>query len=177
MLDIESARDLARYKSWADERLLAAVKALPAGEASKERPTLFKTMLNTLNHAYVVDRIWRAHLEGRSHGVAALNSVLYPELDALCSAQREMDAWYVAFCDSASDALLREEVRFAFVDGAPGVMTRGSILLHVVNHTTYHRGWVADLFFQTAIRPPMTDYTVYERERRASQSPASDGAH
>jgi uncharacterized damage-inducible protein DinB len=43
-------------------------------------------------------------------------------------------------------------------------MTRGQILLHVINHTTYHRGFVADLFFQVPARPPTTDLPVYLRE-------------
>jgi hypothetical protein len=29
-------------------------------------------MVRTLNHSYVVDRIWQAHLEGREHGFTAL---------------------------------------------------------------------------------------------------------
>jgi uncharacterized damage-inducible protein DinB len=43
-------------------------------------------------------------------------------------------------------------------------MTRGEMLLHVVNHTTYHRGFVADLFFQIPARPPTTDLPVFLRD-------------
>jgi uncharacterized damage-inducible protein DinB len=35
---------------------------------ARERPTLFKSIIGTLNHSYVVDLIWQAHLEGRAHG-------------------------------------------------------------------------------------------------------------
>jgi hypothetical protein len=41
---------------------------LPPGEAAKERPTLFKTMIGTLNHNYLIDLVWQAHIEGRDHG-------------------------------------------------------------------------------------------------------------
>jgi uncharacterized damage-inducible protein DinB len=40
-------------------------------------------------------------------------------------------------------------------------MTRGEILLHIVNHATYHRGWVSDLFFQVPAKPPTTDWNVF----------------
>jgi uncharacterized damage-inducible protein DinB len=43
-------------------------------------------------------------------------------------------------------------------------MTRMEMLQHVVNHTTYHRGFVADLFYQVPARPPTTDLTVYLRD-------------
>jgi len=63
-----------------------------------------------------------------------------------------------------SDAVLDEEVGFILIGGTRGVMTRGEILLHVVNHTSYHRGFVADLFYQVPARPPTTDLPVYLRE-------------
>ena len=40
-------------------------------------------------------------------------------------------------------------------------MTRGDILWHVVNHATYHRGWVAEMFFAVPARNPTTDLPVY----------------
>jgi uncharacterized damage-inducible protein DinB len=33
-------------------------------------------------------------------------------------------------------------------------------MLHVVNHTSYHPGLVADLFYQVPARPPLTDLPV-----------------
>jgi uncharacterized damage-inducible protein DinB len=37
-------------------------------------------------------------------------------------------------------------------------------MLHVVNHTSYHRGFVADMFYQIPQRPPLTDIPVFLRE-------------
>ena len=73
MLDPAGARSLARYKTWADDLTLRAVAALPAGEAERQRPTLFRSIIGTLNHSNVVDLIWQAHLEGREHGFTARN--------------------------------------------------------------------------------------------------------
>jgi uncharacterized damage-inducible protein DinB len=71
MLDRAAATSLVRYKIWADRLTLAAVAALPPGEAGRERPTLFKSIIGTLNHSYVVDLIWQAHLEGRVRTASA----------------------------------------------------------------------------------------------------------
>jgi len=157
------AEVLPRYKRWADELIFQAVQALPPGEVTRERPTLFKTILNTLNHIHVVDLVWQAHLEGREHGISALNAVLHADVADLWRAQLALDDWYVALSDSLSDQARGEMVQFQFVDGKKGTMSRGEILMHVVNHTTYHRGWVADLFFQIPARPPTTDLPVFLR--------------
>jgi uncharacterized damage-inducible protein DinB len=157
-------RKLARYNAWANRTIFDAVAALPAGEAVKERPSLFKNMVNTLNHLYVVDLIWKAHLQGREHGIPALNTVLHGELGTLRAAQQEIDAWYVAWSDALSDAQADEIVRFKLISGNQGEMRRGDVMLHVVNHTSYHRGFVADMFYQIPTRPPLTDLTVFLRE-------------
>ena len=88
MLNTKTARMLAHYKAWADKVMFDGVASLPPGEAEKERKTLFKTMIGTLNHIYVVDLIWQAHLEGREHGFKARNVLVHPALPALWAAQQ-----------------------------------------------------------------------------------------
>src|SRR5687768_13110384 len=164
MISARTARMLTRYNRWANELMLDAVAKLPPGEATKQRTTLFKSIVHTLNHNYVIDAIFQAHLEGREHGYTARNTPEQPTLEELRSAQRGMDDWWIAWSDGLSDAALDETVNFTFVGGGPGAMTRGQILLHIVNHTSYHRGFAADLFYQVPARPPTTDLPVFLRD-------------
>jgi hypothetical protein len=48
MTDSEILKTMARYNQWANRELFAAVRALPEGEVVKQRPSLFKDILNTL---------------------------------------------------------------------------------------------------------------------------------
>ena len=167
MTTTRTARRLTRYNAWANKEIFDAVAALPAAEQTRPRASLFKNMVHTLNHNYVIDRIWQAHLEGRDHGYAARNTPDHPPLAELWQQQHEIDRWYIDWSDRLTDAALEEEVTFTLIGGNRGVMTRGEILLHVVNHTSYHRGFVADLFYQVPARPPTTDLPVFLRERAA----------
>jgi len=164
MMSTRTARMLTRYNAWANRTLFDGVAALPPGEATKERQSLFKSIVKTLNHLYVVDLIWRAHLEGRSHDIPALNTVLHPELDALYAAQRAVDEWYVAWSDKLAPADLDRRVNFTLLSGNKGEMAVRDIVLHLVNHTSYHRGFVGDLFYQVPAVPPLTDLPIYLRE-------------
>jgi uncharacterized damage-inducible protein DinB len=165
MITPQSAGMLTRYNNWANKLIFEAVAALPPGEATKERSTLFKNMVHTLNHNYVIDLIWQAHLEGREHGFAARNTPEHPPLAELRRKQQAVDDWYIAWSDGLSEADLVEKVHFTLIGGNRGTMTRAEILLHIVNHTSYHRGFVADLFYQVpGARPPTTDLPVYLRE-------------
>ncbi len=40
------------------------------------------------------------------------------------------------------------------------------MLLHVINHSTYHRGQIASLIRQHGLEPPATDYIFYQREKQ-----------
>ena len=69
-----------------------------------------------------------------------------------------------------NDLELAEEIAFEFVGGGAGRMTRADILFHIVNHATYHRGFVGDMLYQAGITPRATDLPVYIRDvQTASQ--------
>ena len=164
MTHVATARMLTRYNAWANTVFFDAVRALPEGEPTKPRQTLFKNIVHTLNHNYVIDRIFQAHLEGRPHGYEARNTAATPALEELRAGQQALDRWYVDWSDRITDAQLDEKVSFTFVGGGDGLMTRGQILLHLINHTSYHRGFAADLFYQVPAKPPTTDLTVFLRD-------------
>src|SRR4051812_44682236 len=159
-----TARMLTRYDAWSNKVMFDAVAALPEGEATKERKSLFKNIVHTLNHIYVIDLIWQAHLEGRAHGYTARNTPGHPPLAELWHLQQGVDNWYIGWSDKLSDAALGEKHEVELIGGNKSVMSRGEMLLHVVTHTNYHRGFAADLFFQVPARPPTMDLPVYLRE-------------
>ncbi len=164
MMTVRTARMLARYNQWTDRLVFEAVAALPGDEATRPRVGLFKTMVHMLNHNYVIDRVFQAHLEGRPHGYGARNTPEPPPLDELRRCQEEMDAWYIAWADQLTPAAIDEKVRFEYIGGGEGVLSRGEILMHLVNHHSYHRGFVAEMFYSAKHRPPTTDLTVYLRD-------------
>ncbi|MBV4484969.1 DinB family protein [Pseudomonas sp. SWRI153] len=164
MINVSTARMLAGYKSWADQRLFDSLATLPPEEVIKERVSVFKNIIGTLNHIYVVDCIWQAHLEGRAHGFATSHDLVHTDLADLRRAQEEVDRWYLDWIARQTDASLDIPVRFIFVSGESGTMPAGAMLLHVVNHASYHRGWVIQMYFDIPAMPPMTDMPVFLRE-------------
>jgi uncharacterized damage-inducible protein DinB len=155
---------LVRYKAWANGLTYRSVMELPDGEALKQRQTRFGNMVHTLNHVFVVDDIFRHHLAGRKHSYTARNTEHTPLIADLWRAVQEMDRWYIDQVDGWSDAAIDEVVRFGFVGGGDGMMTREDIVLHVVNHATYHRGFVGDMMYQVPFTPAANDLPVFIRD-------------
>lgn len=134
----ETVQRLTGYKAWANELTFSAVKSLQEGEATKERKTRYKNMVYTLNHVYVIDCIFKAHLESKPHPHTTRNTKAHPPLEELWEAVKVIDQWYIDYAHLTSEAELLEVVNFQFVDGGEGVMSRIEMILHVVNHGTYH---------------------------------------
>ena len=166
---MSDVKTMMRYKAWADELFLAKVAQLSEAQLVAPQPIIFGNMLRTLHHSYAMDRVWQAHLLGEAHGYTTRNPDNPPSFDVLHEMQLAMDAWYVTYADALDTESLGEIVEFEFIGGGHGAMSRGDILLHVANHTTYHRGHVADMLYHCAVFPPTTDLPVFLRERRAHE--------
>jgi uncharacterized damage-inducible protein DinB len=173
MPDLDSLRKLSRYSQWANKRLFEALAGLPVAELTAIRSEGAGSILKVLNHARVVDLIWRGHLEGKPHGFTSRNTPVLPALGELAADQEALDAWYIAYAEGMDPAAAGEVVEFKFVDGGAGAMTRADMVLHVVNHKTYHRGYVAQMLYQAGLKPPTMDLPVYVRDVHSRSTAAT----
>jgi uncharacterized damage-inducible protein DinB len=120
-----------------------------------------------LNHNYQVDLIWQAHLHGEEHGFKSRRDVLHARFEDLVRAQAEADRWFSDWINQQTPDSLSQWVDFRFTSGEPARMQKGVMFLHVVNHKTYHRGWVSEMFFDFGVEPPQTDLSVYATQAKA----------
>lgn len=156
---------LTRYKAWADDVFLSVVSTVPITELTAPRPIIFGSLIRTLNHSYAMDHVWQSHLLGKPHGLTTRNPEHCPDMAQLARSQRAIDDWYVDYASSLPASRLSESVAFEFIGGGHGSMTRRDILLHVVNHATYHRGHAADILYHLDVFPPTTDLPVFLQQR------------
>jgi uncharacterized damage-inducible protein DinB len=160
-MDVETARLLANYDAWADQTLFDALASLPTAEIYRQTKTLFGSMIGTLNHNYQVDLIWQAHLLGKDHGFTTRRDLLHPKFEDLVHAQTAVNRWFVSWAENQTPYSFSETISVRFVSGKVAEMQKGAIFLHVINHKTYHRGWVSQMFFDLDAKPPETDLSVY----------------
>ena len=153
-------------KAWANRELFDVV----ASVSPAEHAAPLHTAIRVLNHIYVVDRIFRAHLLGEQHGYTATNTPETPELGELHFAVTETDIWFEHYVSSIDEQTLGEKLVFQFTDGDSGTMTREEMLFHVLTHGAYHRGNVGQILKDISVTPPRDLLTkflhVHEPARR-----------
>ncbi len=151
-----------RYKSWANERLFDTLKHLPSHVLTAPQKIKFGSLMATAQHVYEMDTVWQAHLMSSQHEINSRvpNHLLL--VNELSDRQRKIDKWFETFANQCST--FEEPIFFKFIDGGRGKMTPLEMLLHLVNHGTYHRGHIAQMLYSSGVTPPATDFPVFIRD-------------
>ena len=155
---------IVQYKVWADEVTYKVVSKLADNELTRQRKTRFGNILHTLNHVYVIDDIFRAHILNQSHSYTARNTLEPFSFSELCAKQKNINSWYNELAQNLTEEKANEIINFNYVDGLSGRMTRAEIVIHQVNHATYHRGFISSMLYEIPITMPANDFTVFIRD-------------
>ena len=159
---------LFKYKAWSNDQLFVELAKVDQVTQQEARHSLMRL----LNHIYVVDQIFAAHLSGAAQSITATNTAETPTLEALRDGVAMLDAWYVDYAADLSPEQLAETIAFTFTDGDKGLMSREEMLTHVSLHGAYHHGGAGRIMTQAATPPPRDLYTRFlhqsEPERRAA---------
>jgi len=165
MITPQAARMLTRYNTWANKLIFDAVAGLP-GRSHEGAAEPVQEYGPHLNHNYVIDLIWQAHLEGREQA-SQRATPRHPPLAELWRKQQVVDDWYIAWSDRLSEAALRENVPFTLIAGQGDHDTRRDPAPHRQPHELSPR-LVADLFYQVPAPARDHDLPVFLRESAAA---------
>lgn len=158
----------ASYNKSMNARLYAAAATLPREVLDADRGAFFGSILGTLNHIVAGDTIWlrrfMAH-PSRLSSLKAVTDIPAPtclahrysnELDSLLEHRLRLDAIIEALAAEVSDEILAQPLRYR---NAHGEFEKnfGSLLLHLFNHQTHHRGQASTLLTQLDVDIGVTD--------------------
>jgi len=130
---------LSRYNVWANRRM--GQYLLEAGPVIADEPlnSSFPTIRKTLYHLWDAQVIWYKRLMGTS--VNAWPSQGFTgSLEEAVSAVNTNSDDFVNFCENLKENGEQTLITFHSLDGTAYQNTTEEIILHVMNHSTYHRG-------------------------------------
>lgn len=106
--------------------------------------------------------VWFQHLGGvNPSAVPAWNDA---DLLELVARLHEVEKGRAKILGGLADTDLSRRIDFTYLSGAPGLHELQDLLIHVVNHGTYHRGQLTSIIRQLGNVPPSTDFVVFRAE-------------
>ncbi|MBY0612240.1 MAG: DinB family protein [Beijerinckiaceae bacterium] len=156
---------MAAYNRWANERIYAAAAEVSLEDLRRDCGAFFKSVLGTLNHLVVTDRLWLARFNGDVAPPYTLDHILFDELEPLRKARIAEDDRIVAFVDRQSESSLFEPVTYRTVTNPMTIsQPLAPALDHFFNHQTHHRGQVHALLTRLTGAAPSVDLILLQRE-------------
>ncbi|PSJ61210.1 DinB family protein [Pseudaminobacter soli (ex Li et al. 2025)] len=131
----------AAYNAWANQRIYDAAAELTEEELHRDTGAFFKSVMGTLNHILVADRIWMKRFTGEGDAPSQLDAVLYQNFEKLRAAREAEDARILAWIDGLSAQAVTGRFSYMTVTDMRTISQRlAPALAHFFNHQTHHRG-------------------------------------
>lgn len=159
---VADLRSLYAYNEWANARLFLAAAQLDQPVFVEPRGNSFSSIRDTLAHIATSEWVWLRRWRGESPSVVPEWGSL-ERATALMQKLSEIEADRATFLRGLTDEDLERPLAYRNLRGEEYSQPLGDQLLHVVNHSTYHRGQVATLSRQAGFPAPATDLIVFKR--------------
>src|SRR5690606_13707695 len=159
---IDVVKKLYQYNDWANQRTYEVLQGLEPGQLQATIQSSFPSILDTYGHIVGSEWVWLQRWLGHSPDgfpewlKNPTLERLHEELEAVQKARR-------VFLDRLSGEGLQTNINYKQLSGAAYASRLLDLLLHVVNHSSYHRGQLVTMLRQVGAQPVATDYVVFTR--------------
>ncbi|WP_340032127.1 DinB family protein [Paenibacillus sp. FSL K6-1122] len=152
------------YHAWANQTILGRIKELPSSVLSQEVNSSYPTIAHALSHIYTVDKMWYLVLTGTGMPEALqacipLNSEIHGSVDEYFQCFTDLSAQYSEWLRGQAD--LEQTILLNNPFAGVRETSLSDIVIHVVNHGTYHRGNVSTMLRQLGYASIMNDYSLF----------------
>jgi uncharacterized damage-inducible protein DinB len=158
MRSLPESEELYAYNRWANARTLEGASGLSPEELSRAVGGSFSTVLGTLTHLVGAEWLWLERWRGASPRALPGG---FTGLEDLRGRLAEVEAGQKELLGGLTSDGLKTKITYVNFAGETRTYALGDLLVHVVNHGTYHRGQVATLLRQLGKKPLSTDYLLY----------------
>jgi len=163
-MDKQYFRMMAAYNQWANGLLYDAAAELAEEEYTRDVCAFFKSMMGTLNHLVVTDRIWIKRFCGTGEAPSALDTILHEDFATLRAARQAEDQRIIDWVESQSDEVFKGTFTYTPVTNPQPVTQRlAPALVHLFNHQTHHRGQAHMILSVLGKNPPSMDLIYFQR--------------
>jgi uncharacterized damage-inducible protein DinB len=160
---LETIRLLHGYTRWADGRMFDAVSKLSPEQFTKDLGSSLKSVRDTVVHVVSAQWIWLSRWKGEvPKGMWAAAD--FPTAASIREKAEPLAKEVAGFIAEQTEESVARPLAYKNLKGEPFSYPLGQLMLHMVNHSTYHRGQVTTLIRQLGAQPISLDLVVYYGE-------------
>ncbi|CAN5184669.1 DinB family protein [soil metagenome] len=153
----------AKYNLWANKQLLNAIQQLDAKQLETEVKSSFKSIRHTAFHIWDAEYVWLNRFKGNPLTFMTKDLPAATPISSFIEGAEK----FVEYVESQNDAFFTGATIFTDQSGKEHTMDNAGILMHCMNHSSFHRGQIVTMLRMLGFEGelPRTDFIVYLREK------------
>ena len=160
MVPLTVLQTLYDYNYWARDQQLKACAALNEEQFLRPMGNSFSSVRDTLAHLVAVEWVWLERCKGYSPTRAEAvpyAAETFPTLAVVEQRWRDTESGWRDYLRSVNPEKLLQPLSYVNIAGKRWTYPLWQVLLHLVNHQTYHRGQVTTLLRQLGAKATELD--------------------
>jgi uncharacterized damage-inducible protein DinB len=151
---------LNEYNQWANARMLDVASKLSPEQFMADLRSSHRSVRDTLAHTLAAEWIWLERWKGTSPK-ALLTAADFPTVESLRARWAQLENDYTEFFSGLTDESLGKVIAYTNTKGEQWQYPLGSMIQHLMNHSTYHRGQVTTMLRQLGAEVTPVDLLVF----------------
>lgn len=154
------AQELLRFQTWRLEKVSELLKEADEKIFSRQLEGSFGSLYIILNHLVWAEKVWLGRVDRDT--VATMKA---SDVTGLLAAWKEVNAKWATLLQEADAEDVFREIEYFTSTGDRFTNTVLEIVIHMVDHTTYHVGQMMNAVRSFGIEPVSTNYIHYLRAK------------
>lgn len=166
MLDKSDAARLFDYTVWANHKVMRAAATLSVDDFKRDLKASHGGVRGTLVHAMSAEWVWLERWKGLAPP-RLFDEGEFPDIVAVSDRWSVIEGHRTSWLAGLRPEAIQESLRYRNFQGQEFEAPLWTLVQHVANHSTYHRGQVVTLLRQLGAKAVSTDVVAWDRELAA----------
>ena len=148
------------YNKWANARMLDAASQLTSEQFLADLRSSHPSVRDTLAHTLAAEWIWLERWKGTSPA-SLLTPTDFPTVESLKTRWSQVENEYTEFIGGLAKDSLGRVIAYTNTRGEQFEYPLASMIQHLMNHSTYHRGQVTTMLRQLGAEVMPVDLLIF----------------
>lgn len=162
MSEKDHCRELFRFHQWRQEQIIKLLQDVDTEYFSKQLSGSFGSLFIVLSHLVWAEKVWLGRV--RNNEVATTKN---QKVSKMLEDWRATTKKWMKAIDEVDEAEFNQNIRYFNTKGDEYNNTIFEIVIHLIDHSTYHIGQMMNAIRAFGLEPVSTNYIHYLRAKNA----------
>ena len=155
-----------RYNHWANQKMCKYLSSVTNASEDSAKEGAYLTIKNIILHIADGEQTWLSRLNGEN--IPHMHNLdMGGSFHSICTLILKNSAEFIGFIEGKDDSFFKENTEYINLKGKTFTQNNAEIILHCMNHSTFHRGQVINMLRHVGYTDQSaSDFIMFLREQQ-----------